>query len=508
MSSLWMKSVKVDPPVRSITDSRFDYVVVGGGITGVTTALLLGRSGADVALVEARQLGAVATGNTTAKVSVLQGTRLSSISSKHSAAALRGYVDANVEAQQWLLAFCAQHDVPFQIETAYTYAQSDKGIDSIRKEFQAGQKAGLDVRWVDDPGTPFPSVAAVALDNQAQFHPLDALEALVAEAQRHGVQVYENTRVVSVHSKDGDQILRTDQVDPVTGDDVTVRGRKIILATGTPILDRGGFFARVHPERSYAAAFSVSEPIMAGMYLAADQPSRSVRWVPGPNGEPLLLTGGSGHPVGRAKSEQEHVDELIDWTTTYFPTAELTHQWSAQDYITIDELPYVGPILPGHDSIYVATGFAKWGMTNGVAAALALAGRLLGGGPAWAEYLDSSRPAQVVGVPSAAVINAEVGLHMAKGWAGAAIKPGSSTTTDETVPEGGGVLRRDGARPTGVCTVEGQTHKVSAVCPHLAGVLNWNDAEKSWDCPLHGSRFAADGAVLEGPATRPLTKLD
>jgi Rieske Fe-S protein len=351
-------------------------------------------------------------------------------------------------------------------------------------------------------------VAAVALDDQAQFDPLEGLQALVTEAARYGAQFYENTRVVSAQSDKGDQVLRTDQIDPVSGDDITVRGKRVILATGTPILDRGGYFARVHPERSYAAAFAVSEPITAGMYLAADQPSRSVRWAPGPGGEPLLLTGGNGHPVGRTKSEAELVDELIDWTTTYFPSAELTHQWSAQDYTTIDELPYVGPILPGHDSIFVATGFAKWGMTNGVAAALALAGRLLGGSPSWAATLNSSRPQQVTGVPSAALINAEVGVQMAKGWAGAAAKPGSSAESEETVAEGNGELRREGARPMGVCTVDGRTHKVSAVCTHLAGVLNWNDAEKSWDCPLHGSRFAPDGAVLEGPATRPLARLD
>jgi glycine/D-amino acid oxidase-like deaminating enzyme/nitrite reductase/ring-hydroxylating ferredoxin subunit len=491
-----MKSLPIDAPAHPVADSRYDHVIVGGGITGMTTALLLARSGADVAVLEARHIGAVATGNTTAKLSVLQGTRLSSIAQKHSASALRSYVAANLEGQQWLLDFCESQGVAYQYETAYTYAQSEKGIGKLRQEFEASQKAGLSTRWVDSPTVPFPAIAAVALDDQAQFDPMQVLGALVVDAQGHGAAVYENTRVLSVRNDGRYHLLRTDQGD--------VRASNVVLATGTPILDRGGFFARVHPERSYAASFETSEPVPDGMYLSADQPSRSVRWAPGPGGQRLLLTGGSGHTVGRAKSEQELVRELIDWTTTYFPSARLTHRWSAQDYVSVDELPYVGPVLPGHDSILVATGFAKWGMTNGAAAALALAGRLLGGHPPWASALDPSRPQQLVGVPSAALTNAEVGLEMTKGWAGVALKRQSAGVDEESVPEGGGVVMRDGVRPVGVCKIDGQREQVSAVCSHLAGVLKWNDADKSWDCPLHGSRFAPDGAVLEGPATRPL----
>jgi glycine/D-amino acid oxidase-like deaminating enzyme/nitrite reductase/ring-hydroxylating ferredoxin subunit len=498
--SLWMKRLPIDTPDRPLADSRFEYVVVGGGITGVTTALLLARSGADVALLEARHIGAVATGNTTAKLSVLQGTRLSSISGKHSGAALRSYVEANLEGQQWLLDFCGSHGVPFQHQTAYTYAQSEKGIGQVRQEFEASRKAGLPTRWVDSPQTPFPAVAAVALDHQAQFDPMQVLGALIADAQGHGAEIHEGTRVISVRG-DGDyHVLRTDKGD--------VRAKKVVLATGTPTLDRGGFFARVHPERSYAASFEVDEPLSEGMYLSADQPSRSVRWAPGSDGQRLLLTGGSGHTVGRTRSEQQLVDELINWTTTHFPTARLTYRWSAQDYTSIDDLPYVGPILPGHNSVFVATGYAKWGMSNGVAAALALTGRLLDSPQRWASVMDSSRPQQLAGVPSGILINAEVGLQMAKGWAGAVLKPESPGVSKQLVPGGGGAVLRDGLRPVGVCTVDGRTEKVTAVCSHLAGVLNWNDAEQSWDCPLHGSRFAPDGAVLEGPATRPLGRAD
>lgn len=496
MSALWSARVPVESPPRPAEDSHYECVVVGGGITGATTAVLLARAGIRVGLLEARHIGAATTGNSTAKLSVLQGTRLSTISRKQSADTVRAYVDANLEGQSWLLAFLREHAVAHQVQTAYTYAQSGRGGKAVDEELRAARRAGLPVRYIDQLDVPFPARCAVALDDQAQFDPMDVLAALIADATAHGADVYENTRVVSVRRKDGDQVLRTARGE--------VRARSIVLATGTPILDRGAFFARLHPQRSYAAAFDVSEPLADGMYLAVDEPSRSIRTAPGEHG-PMLLTGGAGHTVGRAQSERALVDDLIDWTTTHFPTAQLRARWSAQDYIPIDELPYAGQLAPGYGDIQVATGFAKWGLTNGVAAALAMSGRLLSSVPEWARVYDTSRPQQVPGLPTAAKINGEVGFELAKGWTGAALR----SVLPATEPaEGEGVVRRQGARPVGICTVDGTQHRVSAICPHLFGILEWNDAERSWDCPLHGSRFNYDGALLEGPTTRSLDRLD
>lgn len=497
MSALWSTRVPVVTPPRAAEDTRYDCVVVGGGITGATTALLLARAGIRVALLEARHIGAAATGHTTAKLSVLQGTRLSTISRKHSADTVRAYVDANLEGQRWLLDFLRDRDVPHQMQTAYTYAQTAQGDKTVDEELRAGRRVDLPVRHVVDLDVPFPARSAVALDEQAQFDPMEVLAALIADASAHGADVYEDTRVISVRREHSDQVARSTQGD--------VRGGTVILATGTPILDRGAFFARLHAQRSYAAAFDVSEPLADGMYLAVDEPSRSLRTTPGANG-PILLTGGAGHTVGRARSERENVDDLISWTTRHFPTAQLRARWSAQDYTSIDELPYVGPLVPGRDDIQVATGFAKWGMSNGVAAALAISGRILGRMPEWAPVFDTSRPKQVLGLPTAAKTNGEVGFELAMGWAGAALK--SVLPTGEAPAEGEGVVRRQGVRPVGICTVDGVEHRVSAICPHLYGILEWNDAEASWDCPLHGSRFRHDGALLEGPTTRSLHRFD
>lgn len=489
MTSLWRDRAPATEYPTLESGLQFDCVVIGGGLTGVTTALLLARGGASVALIEGRSLGAAATGNTTAKLSLLQGTHLSDISKKHSTSTVRAYVEANREAQQWLLRFCKDNGVDTQREAAFTYAQTPSGTSKVKEELKACRSAGLDAEWVEDTELPFRTYGAVRVDKQAQFDSMAVLEALAAEAQSHGAVIFENTRAVGVNGS----VIHTDRGDVEAG--------TVILATGTPILDRGGFFARLEPNRSYALAFKVSEPIPRGMYLSADSPSRSVRYAPSADGD-LLLIGGNGHVVGRESSTQSKVDELIDWTQKYWPGAQLTHQWSAQDYSPIDKLPYVGPLLPGNDRILVATGYSKWGMTNGVAAALALSSRVLGGHIEWARALQTWRPGELTGLGTAAKANGGVGVAMVRGWLRAQLPANGSAP-----PEGEGQVRRRGVRPVATCTVDGRTTSVSAVCPHLYGVVQWNNAERSWDCPLHGSRFSHDGKVLEGPATQPLKPL-
>ncbi|MCE5289211.1 MAG: FAD-dependent oxidoreductase [Nocardiaceae bacterium] len=491
MTSLWLDRPPISLPSNENLASEYDCVVVGAGLTGLATALLLAQGGLTVAVLEARTIGAVATGNTTGKVSLLQGTHLSAISAKHSSSTVHRYVEANRAAQQWLLGFCADHGIDTQHAAAVTYAGTPDGSQTVQREFRACREAGLDVEWSNDAGLPYRSHGAVRLAGQAQFDPMDVLEALAMQAAKLGASIFEHTRVHGVHGR---------EVATTRG---TFHARTVILATGTPILDRGGYFARLEPKRSYAVAFEVPGDFPHDMYLSADEPSRSLRYTPR-GGRDLLLVGGNGHAVGRSTPTQPRVDDLAAWTTTHFPGAEPTHQWSAQDYSAIDELPYVGPLLPGNDHVLVATGYAKWGMTNGVAAALALTGSILGTSPPWADVFGTWRGSQLGGLPKAAVMNAQVGRYLTAGW----LRAIAHRTGGEKPAEGEGRVERRGVRPVGVCTVDGHTSTVSAVCPHLYGVLNWNNAERSWDCPLHGSRFSHDGKLLEGPATADLKKLE
>src|SRR3954471_1811496 len=401
--SLWLDRSTESLDEQLPADDSFEDLVVGAGLTGLTTALLLARAGRKVGVVEARHVGAVTTGNTTGKASVLQNTKLSGILKAQSRSRAAAYVEANQEGLAWLRRFCEDHGVPAQERDAVTYAATDSDLKKVRDEYDAARSLGLDVRWKDALDVPFPVQGAVVLPDQVQFDPMDVLRALVAEVRRHGGTVHEGQRVLSA-SKVGPPRVTLEKGRTLTAEN-------LVLATGAPILDRALTFAKVEPHRSYLLAYrGVAVP--EGMFISAGSTTRSLRDVPSDDGSPVFLLGGSGHTAGRTKSETAHLDELRAWADTYFPGATETHRWSAQDYGPYDGLPLFGRLPLGLGHMYYATAYDKWGMTNAVAASLYIAAQVLHGQPPdWGRRLEHRLP-HPRGAMHVATMNSKVGAAM------------------------------------------------------------------------------------------------
>lgn len=475
------------PPLAD--DLECDVAVVGAGIVGLTTAVLAVRAGLSVAVLEARTVGTGTSGRTTAKASALQGLRYQTIAEHHGREAARSYARAQLDGLRWMSDHVADRavDCRWDERPSFTHATTVDGRQSLEAELEAATAAGLDVSMAD-PGLPFVTTGAVRLDGQAQLDPVAYLASLAAEVvSAPEGRLFEHTRVTGV---------RGHRRHTVVAPGGTVTADHVVVATLLPIVDRGLFFARAEPMSSYLVAMRCAGEPVGGMYLGIDEPSRSLRTARDEEGD-LLLVGGEGHDTGRGSPTTPRYRALADWASEHFDVGPVVARWSAHDYVPSDQLPWVGPSSAVTPRVLVATGFQKWGMTMGTAAALALADRCAGvedglSAP-WSGLFDPHR-VTLRGTATAARINAEVAGRMASGW----IRPG--TERDE---KGAVTRRRRGIVPV---SATGAEEDVTVVCTHLGGVCSWNDGDRTWDCPLHGSRFDESGEVVAGPATTPLRR--
>lgn len=503
MTQLWKLGTTTPEGTPFDPGARHDVIVVGAGLTGLSTAVMLTRAGYDVAVIDAGGVAELASGANTGKLTLLQGQRLAEIRQHHPASLVRAYVDANREGMQWLTAFADTAGVPYTLRTDHSYAQTTDGIDMVRAQYAAAREAGLPVRELSADelaSAPFPAACAVALDDQVTIDPVLVAQALAQELIAGGGTLHTGIRVTGAHA------LPEPRVDTAAG---PLFGQHIVLATGTPILDRGLYFAKVRGLRSYCVSFRVPGDVPQGTFISVNGPTRSIRPVSGadgPAGTAQLVIGGGGHPVGRSDGETAAIDDLVSWTRQRFPGAEETHRWSAQDYESHNLVPFVGAMPRGLGRIRFATGYAKWGLSNAPAAAMRLTTEIIGvprrDRPEWMKTIGT-RLTVPADIGRGAAESGRVAAALASGWADAQSRP-------VPVPrpaEGRAVVANRDGRPVGISTTDGITRGVSAVCTHLGGVLDWNDADCTWDCPLHASRFAPDGTRIEGPALRDLPGL-
>ena len=494
MSSLWLATSDDPGFPRLDRQLSVDVAVLGGGIVGVTTALRLKRAGLTVAVVEASTVGSGVTGHTTGKLSSLHGLECQRVRSNFGDDALRLHGEANEAgiAEIARLVEAEGIDCDFRRKPNYTYAASRDRLGDIEKEVEAAQRAGLPASYTEETDLPYPVAGAVRFEDQAEFHARRFVVALARLIPGDGSHVFERTRATGV--SDGTP-LRVE----TTG--AALSARHVVVATHFPFLDRGGYFARQHPERSYALGVRIRGEPPQGMYISAESPTRSIRSHPTDDGE-ILIVGGEGHKTGQGGDTAERYETLIRFAREHWDVESIDYRWASQDNETVDHLPYIGKLSPVSRNIYTATGFAKWGLAQGVAAAMIFEDLIHGRPNDWAKVYDPSRFKPLASAKDLTKENANVAMR----FVGDRVTKRGARDAEELAPGEGDIARLDGQKVAAFRDPDGRLHAVSPLCTHMGCQLNWNSGDESWDCPCHGSRFDVDGGILHGPAVKPLER--
>jgi len=494
-ASVWIETGPAQPKFPVLEkDARTDVAVIGGGIVGITTALLLAEAGARVVLLDAGRLAHGVTGSTTAKVSSQHGVIYAKLRSRFGLDAARTYGAANEAALDWIAGRVQRDRIDCDLRRRPSYAYATTAAERSRavSEAQAASEAGLPASFTEATPLPYDVAGAVRFDDQAEFHVRKYLVALVEALAGGDCRIFEHSRAIEVDT-DEHCVVKT-PAGRITAD-------QVVVATHYPFLDRSLAFARVHPQRSYALLCRIAGSPPDGMFISAGSPTRSVRGVP-LEGDELLLVGGEGHRTGTGGDTEARYRRLEAFAREHWDVRSVEYRWSAQDNTTLDGLPYVGPLTPRNDRVLMATGFAKWGMTGGTAAAMILSDLLRGRANPWAQLYDPNRLTLRASAFRFVTENAQAGLRFI---GDRVTKPGQRSIEDLR-PGEGDIVRREGDKLAAYRDENGVVTAVSPTCTHLGCQVNFNAAERSWDCPCHGSRFAPDGTVLQGPAAHRLER--
>jgi glycine/D-amino acid oxidase-like deaminating enzyme/nitrite reductase/ring-hydroxylating ferredoxin subunit len=487
-ASYWLETTCPTAYPRLAGDIDVDVAVIGGGITGICTAWELARAGRRPAVFEASRIVTGVTGHTTGRLSAAHPFRYAPLRKSHGPDAARRYAQSQQQAVDHVVRTAAELGIECEIERrpSHVFAESADEVEDLQAEADAAAEAGLAASYVTTSDLPFDIAGALRVESQVQFHPRRYLLGLAAAVTAAGGTIHEQTRITAL-----------DPGEPCTlntGSGATIRARDVVICTLYPPFAGPPLVRRLSALRELVVAAPIpAERDPGGMYITRETSTRSVRTAPYVDGQRLLLITGESFEPG-AGSVTERYERLAGWMADRFGVSEVAYRWSAQDTEASDELPFVGPTSR---HVYIATGFARSGMSHGVMSSQLLAARLTGNEPAWSGLYSPERIDPRNDPPEIVPEDAEV--------TGNAVRS-RGTAVFEAIGPGDGAVVNIAGRPCAACRdADGTLHAVSARCTHLGCIVGFNEADRTWECPCHGSRFTADGAVLDGPANHPLT---
>jgi hypothetical protein len=500
--SCWMhESPVIDaPPLAG--DETCDVVVIGSGIAGLSTAYEISRFGRSVIVIDRGGIGHGMTARTTAHLATELDDFYSELIRVRGEDEARLYHDSQVAAVNRIEAICRDEgiDADFARVDGYLFPAEEQDRADLEEEYDACRSINVDVEWVDR--APVPGIdtgRALRFPNQGRFHPTKYLAGLARAILDRGGRIYANTAYQSDNETD-------DGVEITTEAGHVIRAGAAVFATNSPVNDKVTIHTKQLPDRTYVIAGrvpkgSVPDALVWDTYEAYHY----VRIQPLSETEDLIIVGGGDHRSGEEYNMDERLDDLERWTRERYPsftTAE--YRWSGQVMEPIDFMPFSGR-NPGSRNIYIHTGDSGQGITNGVAGSLTIMPLIIGEDSRYAPVLDPSRKSMTSTSSIGEFVRGQAGV--VKNFA-EHVGPAEVSSVEEIAPGEGAIMQQGMSKLACYKGEDGSVIRRSAVCTHMGCLVHWNTFEKCWDCPCHGSHFAPDGSVLNGPAVKPLAEVE
>lgn len=492
MSSYWVDSTEKTNFKRLSSNLSTDVCIIGGGITGIATAYMLKNSGLDITLLEATNIGMGVTANTTAKITSQHDLFYDYLIKSYDIDTAKKYLDSNEEALHTIENIIKTENIncDFEHQNAYVYTCQKDFIQKIKDEASAVKSLGFDAKLVTETSLPFNIKAGICFPNQAKFHPRKYILGLLPALTN--TNIFENSKVTNIKLKNGSY--------QVFANGHTVNCKYLVLACHYPIKNFPGmYFLKMYQDKSYVIAVDTKKPLFDGVYISAEEPVTSFR-----TANNLLLVGGSGHKTGinNIDLDKSYIN-LENYIKSIYPDAEVKYRWTTEDCVSLDKIPYIGRFSKLFNHIYVATGYKKWGMTTSHVAAKIISDDILGKGNKYASIYSATRLQPIKNSKAFGNILNQTVYSLA-------INKMKKPKLDysEIKNNCGGIVNYKGKKIGLYKDENGKMYAVKPYCSHLGCELSWNNLEKTWDCPCHGSRFDYTGKAIAEPTTKDLEIID
>lgn len=503
MNSLWLNEKTKEKFSKLEKDLETQVCIIGAGIFGISTAYYLTQKGYNVTILERDKIANRVTGHTTAKITSQHGLIYHYLLSQYGKEFARKYYLANQKSIQEIEKIITQNqiDCDFERQISCVYTTNKSESDKINEELYALKELDIEASKIEEAPLPFEIVSGVEFKNQAQFNPIKYIDGLVKQIIDSKGKIFENTICYDVKRVGDSYICYTENN--------TVKAKYVVLASHYPFINFPGvYFAKMYQSSSYVIEIDTKSELFDGMYINIQSPIYSFRTAKDGN-KKILLLGGGDHKTGENICYKDSYGLLEEKAKQWYPNCEIKYRWSTRDCITLDKIPYIGEFSNTLPNMYVGTGFNKWGMTSSNVAARIITDKIDEKENEYSEVFEATR------------LNPIVNKDEVKNMVSQTVKSlvverieepekviNDKTSLDDLKQETGQIIEWNGEKVGVYKDIEGKMFAVKPVCTHLGCILNWNGADKTWDCPCHGSRFDYTGKNLYNPALKDLEKVE